>query len=649
MPESSPVGGVGWQQGAVNAFQLGFQAGTADPSTTTGGTQIYCKQVAGVSQLFSINAAGTVTQLTPSSGGSVTWANDLSGSTSSNQWVANISGNGGGGGAVVIQGSSATSLQWAPAQANPLITQQNPITDVAPTPFTIQAAGAILSAATNRVGADLQLLPGNGATTNGTPGKVRVALQAFSGTGTQQNFQITQSGTRVLELGGYNSGTTLGGVWCGPAAPTNANVALLGDGSTQTIVSAPSGGNGYLQMTASTTIAQWSNAGFCVGSGTPPMGGGSGNVFALVSVTTPPTSAPAGGLAMWANSGSPGSLGIYATGIQAHRLVSGFKLSQDAPTTDVATTNLTIQAQSALAGATVNRAGGSINVTSGTGATTNGSSGSIVHTIPAPTGTGTYGQLSLSSGASQSFVVGAYNNGVSYAGLWLGSGAVANTNPAILGNGSTLVQVNIPSSGGTGYLGVDGSTGILAWTSAGIQIGQTTGFGGGSGVLGLSNATTIPTSNPSGGGVAYEASGTLTHRGPGGCVEQFAAAGQGTVNTQLLHHYRVCATLHTTNSTAATIYTYTLPASGNHTVTLETVLQTTNTATLANSGTDRLEGNFSTNATTATRIGTDAHLYQSNVTQTSLSYSPTGNTVNIQVQGPTAAADHTIWVDIYEN
>jgi hypothetical protein len=49
-------------------------------------------------------------------------------------------------------------------------------------------------------------------------------------------------------------------------------------------------------------------------------------------------------------------------------------------------------------------------------------------------------------------------------------------------------------------------------------------FGGGVGVVGISNATTIPTTNPAGGGVLYVESGALKYRGSSGTVTTIANA-----------------------------------------------------------------------------------------------------------------------------
>jgi len=49
-------------------------------------------------------------------------------------------------------------------------------------------------------------------------------------------------------------------------------------------------------------------------------------------------------------------------------------------------------------------------------------------------------------------------------------------------------------------------------------------FGGGDGVIGIANATTVPNSNPSGGGILYAQAGALKWRGSAGTVTTIAAA-----------------------------------------------------------------------------------------------------------------------------
>lgn len=60
--------------------------------------------------------------------------------------------------------------------------------------------------------------------------------------------------------------------------------------------------------------------------------------------------------------------------------------------------------------------------------------------------------------------------------------------------------------------------------SGSVQVGSATeDFGGGVGVVGIANATTVPTSNPSG-GVLFVQSGALKYRGSSGTVTTIAAA-----------------------------------------------------------------------------------------------------------------------------
>jgi len=68
-------------------------------------------------------------------------------------------------------------------------------------------------------------------------------------------------------------------------------------------------------------------------------------------------------------------------------------------------------------------------------------------------------------------------------------------------------------------------TSALRITSTGnLGIGTTDQFGGGVRVVGLANATTLPTTNPTGGGVLYSEGGALKWRGSSGTVTTIAAA-----------------------------------------------------------------------------------------------------------------------------
>jgi len=97
-----------------------------------------------------------------SSGGSVTWAADLTGSTDTNQWVAAISGSAGAGGTVPL---NITTLQFASGQTSPALNQASTSSASGQT-LTVQAQGA--TGATHN-GGDLYLASGSsGSATAGT-------------------------------------------------------------------------------------------------------------------------------------------------------------------------------------------------------------------------------------------------------------------------------------------------------------------------------------------------------------------------------------------------------------------------------------------------------------------------------------------------
>jgi hypothetical protein len=62
------------------------------------------------------------------------------------------------------------------------------------------------------------------------------------------------------------------------------------------------------------------------------------------------------------------------------------------------------------------------------------------------------------------------------------------------------------------------------FSGSNLGIGTTNQFGSGTGVIGIANATTAPTTNPTGGGVLYVESGALKYRGSSGTVTTIAPA-----------------------------------------------------------------------------------------------------------------------------
>jgi predicted acyltransferase (DUF342 family) len=71
---------------------------------------------------------------------------------------------------------------------------------------------------------------------------------------------------------------------------------------------------------------------------------------------------------------------------------------------------------------------------------------------------------------------------------------------------------------------VSGSTKMAIDTSGNLGIGTTSQFGSGAGVLGITNAATVPTTNPTGGGVLYVEGGALKFRGSSGTITTIAPA-----------------------------------------------------------------------------------------------------------------------------
>jgi hypothetical protein len=75
----------------------------------------------------------------------------------------------------------------------------------------------------------------------------------------------------------------------------------------------------------------------------------------------------------------------------------------------------------------------------------------------------------------------------------------------------------------TEFFGGTFAGGSLA-VSGNAGVGTSTQFGSGAGVLGMANATTVPTTNPTGGGVLYIEAGALKYRGSSGTVTTIAPA-----------------------------------------------------------------------------------------------------------------------------
>ena len=77
----------------------------------------------------------------------------------------------------------------------------------------------------------------------------------------------------------------------------------------------------------------------------------------------------------------------------------------------------------------------------------------------------------------------------------------------------------------SGIAGLDGSSAMLFAGGRSIQLfSGTNSLGGGAGVLGIANAGTVPSSNPTGGGILYVEAGALKYRGSSGTITTLGAA-----------------------------------------------------------------------------------------------------------------------------
>ena len=204
-------------------------------------------------------------------------------------------------------------------------------------------------------------------------------------------------------------------------------------------------------------------------------------------------------------------------------------------------------AYAALAGATFT---GDVSVGAGSAAVDS------LLTINGGTDTGKGGAIAFKRGGSskgylgtRSFVIGGSTDDISlisYADLTLGIGSMilmamsssANTLNAysstaipVVAKGYSAQSANLTewqNSGGSALASVSAAgkgtfAGVTLSTTTSLSLG-TPSLGGGAGVISIANATTAPTTNPSGGGILYCLAGALVFRGSAGTITTIATA-----------------------------------------------------------------------------------------------------------------------------
>ena len=396
-------------------------AQTSPTASPVGGAILYASS----GKLFVYQSDGTNFQIAASGGSSVTWANDLSGSSSSNQYVQSISGNAGGGGTVAL---NVTTLQWAKGQSSPTISQAAQTTDVATNNLTLAPQGPWASATGS----------------NRNPGSLIVSLSSPASGGSHATMTVSEGGTGRAALGVMVlSAVTYGALWLADFAnaPTNANWTLatdLASSSGTTALQGP-GTNGGLVMQAN----------------------GSGNV--VLSASTGTIGQSIGGTVQ-----TLFSAGLY----QWQPTIASPAFTQATRTTDAATQALTVQAQSAYASSTGSNVNGGALLLQGGAAKANGA-------------TGLRGGVRLQVGADTAetlFEVGEVAVGRRFSALnQLGSG-LSSSNVASgdgvtwVGNASSAPSSGSPPVGGALLYAVSGALWVLQ--SDGTQFQIAAGGGG---------------------------------------------------------------------------------------------------------------------------------------------------------------------------
>lgn len=112
--------------------------------------------------------------------------------------------------------------------------------------------------------------------------------------------------------------------------------------------------------------------------------------------------------------------------------------------------------------------------------------------------------------------------------FWLGQNTPASNNYALNTDNNNIFINNVGNTTGTVYVlnGAGVGAGVVGFWQNGVQffLFGATQFGSGAGVVGISNRTTAPTTNPTGGGVLYAEAGALKWRGSAGTVTTMAPA-----------------------------------------------------------------------------------------------------------------------------
>jgi hypothetical protein len=329
----------------------------------------------------------------------------------------------------------------------------------------------------------------NGAT-GATGAGVTGATGAVGATGT-----VGATGATGAGVTGATGSVGATGSAGGATGPTGATGAAGATGATGAGATGATGAAGATGPAGGATGA--------TGAGSPPSGAAGGDL--LGSTYPNPFVATLGGPA---NAGTP--VGLNTTGLTFAQAQANPTISQTTQLAALPPNDLSFAPQPANAAATN---------------ATNGKSGDFEVDLGAPFNGGVEAAFVVTRAGLPMMQVAAYPGFPTTTGIWLGN--VTDTTVGGLfafadGTGTTVINspavLNLTAGAFPFPL-------TYHFDVNGFQLGSAVAaFGGGVVALGLSNATTVPTTNPVGGGVEYASGGALFWRGSAGTVTQLAPA-----------------------------------------------------------------------------------------------------------------------------
>jgi hypothetical protein len=337
-----------------------------------------------------------------------------------------------------LLGFGTSGFQWVNSMANPNVSQLALASTSSGSgsaglsmSITAQAGQAATGASNNGgTGGNLVLTSGQGGTsgsaTNGIPGQVIAYYPTPLTSGALANegfFSIQRGGTNIFQFGvNITIGAGYSSIWPAGESPTGSN-AMLTASTVNLYINSPSTG-GVINF----------------GNGVLPSN--------AQSMTL-----------------SSSSLAFGIASLAWNKAVASPTLTQSAPTTDVATINLTISAQSAYASATTNIVGGNLNLTAGLGATSgsNYQSGNINLQLGSPLGTGSEAYVNVQRSGSTLVALGSVPTQPGYGAVFLGGVTPSASNAALYG---TSGFTSVGSAGTTLNLEVAGNNQVVITNGA---------------------------------------------------------------------------------------------------------------------------------------------------------------------------------------